>query len=94
MLAISDNSQVLRNRIKEDLVILDMDELKELSQTIVAMAAEKAIKSAGRDWEEKKLSREKIRDEVENQSQSKNTSEFFPITFYSLNFPLQNLRFF
>jgi hypothetical protein len=68
----SDNAEVLRNRIKEDLDILDMDELKKLYQTIAAIAAEKAIKLADREWEEKGLSREKIKEEVKNYRQSKN----------------------
>jgi hypothetical protein len=72
MLTMSDNVEVLRNRIKEDLDILDMDELKKLYQTIAAIAAEKAIKLADREWEEKGLSREKIREEVKNYRQSKN----------------------
>ncbi len=71
MLAMSDNAEVLRNRIKEDIDILDMDELKKLYQTIAAIAAEKAIKLADRDWEEKGLSREKIKEEVKNYRQSK-----------------------
>jgi hypothetical protein len=72
MLTMSDNAEVLRNRIKEDLDILDMDELKKLYQTIAAIAAEKAIKLADREWEEKGLSREKIKEEVKNYRQSKN----------------------
>jgi hypothetical protein len=68
----SDNAEVLRNRIKDDLDILDMDELKKLYQTIAAIAAEKAIKLADREWEEKGLSREKIKEEVKNYRQSKN----------------------
>lgn len=72
MLTISDNAEVLRNRIKQDLDILDMDELKKLYQTIAAIAAEKAIKLADREWEEKGLSREKIKEEVKNYRQSKN----------------------
>lgn len=71
MLTMSDNAEVLRNRIKEDIDILDMDELKKLYQTIAAIAAEKAIKLADRDWEEKGLSREKIKEEVKNYRQSK-----------------------
>lgn len=71
MLTMSDNAEVLRNRIKEDLDILDMDELKKLYQTIAAISAEKAIKLADRDWEEKGLSREKIREEVKNYRKSK-----------------------
>jgi hypothetical protein len=72
MLTMSDNAEVLRNRIKDDLDILDMDELKKLYQTIAAIAAEKAIKLADREWEEKGLSREKIKEEVKNYRQSKN----------------------
>ncbi|MFC2140691.1 hypothetical protein ACFLQP_00145 [Acidobacteriota bacterium] len=72
MLTMSDNAEVLRNRIKQDLDILDMDELKKLYQTIAAIAAEKAIKLADREWEEKGLSREKIKAEVKNYRQSKN----------------------
>ncbi|MGD2085703.1 MAG: hypothetical protein PVH61_05910 [Candidatus Aminicenantes bacterium] len=72
MLTMSDNAEVLRNRIKEDLDILDMDELKKLYQTIAAIAAEKAIKLADKEWEEKGLSREKIKEEVKSYRQSKN----------------------
>lgn len=71
MLAVSDNAEVLRNKIKEDVDMLEIDELKKLYQTISAMAAEKAIKFADRDWEEKGLSREKIKEEVEKYRHSK-----------------------
>jgi hypothetical protein len=74
MLAVLDDSaDVLRNRIKEDLDMLEIDELKKLYQTLSAMAAEKAIKFADRDWEEKKMSREKIEKAVEEYRHSKNT---------------------
>lgn len=72
MLAVSDSAEVLRNRIKEDLDMLEIDELKKLYQTLAAMAAEKAIKFANRDWKEKELSREKIKKEVEEYRHSKN----------------------
>jgi len=72
MLAVSDSAEVLRNRIKKDLDMLEIDELKKLYQTLAAMAAEKAIKLANRDWEEKELSREKIKKEVEEYRHSKN----------------------
>ncbi len=65
MLAVSDSAEVLRNRIKEDLDMLEIDELKKLYQTLATMAAGKAIKFADRDWEERELSREKIKNEVE-----------------------------
>ncbi len=73
MLAASDNAEVLRNRIKEDLDLIDITELKELYRMLASMAAEKAIKFADRDWKERGLSREKIEQEVANyrQSQSK-----------------------
>lgn len=72
MLAMYDNAEVLRNKIKEDLDILDMEELKQLYQTIAVIAAEKAIKLADRNWQGKGLSREKIKEEVRNYRQSKN----------------------
>ncbi|UCH96668.1 MAG: hypothetical protein JSV88_07405 [Candidatus Aminicenantes bacterium] len=71
MLAVSDSAEVLRNKIKEDVDMLEIDELKKLYQTLAAMAAEKAIKFADRDWEEKGLSREKIKEEVEKYRHSK-----------------------
>lgn len=71
MLAVSDSAEVLRNKIKEDLDMLETDELKKLYQTLAAMAAEKAIKFADRDWEERNLSREKIKKEVENYRHSR-----------------------
>ena len=71
MLAVSNSAEVLRNKIKEDVDMLEIDELKKLYQTISAMAAEKAIKFADRDWEEKGLSREKIKEEVEKYRHSK-----------------------
>jgi len=43
MLAVSDSAEVLRNRIKEDLDMLEIDELKKLYQALAAMAAEKAM---------------------------------------------------
>ncbi len=70
MLTMSENTESLRNKIKEDLDILDMDELKRVYQTIAAIAAEKAIKLADRDWMEKGLSREKIEEEVKRYRQS------------------------
>ena len=72
MLAVADSAEVLRNRIKGDLDILEIDELKKLYQTLSAMAAEKAIKFANKDWEERGLSREKIKKEVEKYRHSKN----------------------
>lgn len=65
MLAATSNVDVLRSKIKEDLDILDLDELQKLYQTIAAMAAEKAIKFANKDWGERFISREKINSEVE-----------------------------
>jgi hypothetical protein len=72
MLAVSDSAEVLRKRIKEDLDILEIDELKKLYQTLSAIAAEKAIKFANKDWEERDLSREKIKKEVEKYRHLKN----------------------
>ena len=72
MLAMYDNAEVLRKKIKEDLAVLDMDELKKLYQTIADLAAEKAIKLADRDWQEKGLSSKKIKEEVINYRQAKN----------------------
>ena len=71
MLTMSENPEVLRNKIKEDLEILDMDELKKVYQTIALIAAEKAIKLADRDWLEKGVSREKIEAEIQKYRQSK-----------------------
>lgn len=42
MFAATSNAEVLRTKIKEDLDILDIDELQSISQTIAALAAEKA----------------------------------------------------
>ena len=41
MLTMNESPEELRNRIKEDLDILDTDELKEVYKTIAAIAAEK-----------------------------------------------------
>jgi hypothetical protein len=70
MLTMSEDTEALRSKIKEDLDILDMDELKRVYQTIAAIAAEKAIKLADRDWMEKDISREKIEEEVKRYRQS------------------------
>ncbi len=70
MLIMNESPEELRNRIKEDLDILDTDELKEVYKTIAAIAAEKAIKLADRDWIGKGLSREKIKEEVNKYRQS------------------------
>jgi len=72
MLTMSESPEELRNRIKEDLDILDTDELKEVYKTIATIAAEKAIKLADRDWIGKGLSREKIKEEVTKYRQSNN----------------------
>lgn len=72
MLATTSNVEVLRTKIKEDIEILDVDELQKLYQTIAAMAAEKAVKFADKDWAERFISREKITDEVEMYRKSKN----------------------
>jgi len=70
MLAITDNAETLRNKIINDLHILDMDDLKKVYQTMAAIAAEKAIKFADRDWQDKEISREKINKEIKNFRQS------------------------
>jgi hypothetical protein len=70
MLTTADSTEVLRNKIKEDLDILDTDDLRKLYNMIAAMAAEKATKLADRDWMEKGLSREKIKEEVKRYRQS------------------------
>lgn len=67
MLAAISNVDVLRTKIKEDLDILDLDELQKLYQTIATMAAEKAIKFANIDWTERFISRDKINAEVEKE---------------------------
>ena len=72
MLTMNESPEELRNRIKEDLDILDTDELKEVYKTIAAIAAEKVIKLADRDWIGKGLSREKIKEEVNKYRQSNN----------------------
>ncbi len=72
MLAATSNVDALRTKIKEDLDILELDELQKLYQTIAAMAAEKAIKFANKDWAERFISREKINTEVERFRNSKN----------------------
>ncbi|HLP47208.1 MAG TPA: hypothetical protein VK186_04740 [Candidatus Deferrimicrobium sp.] len=72
MFAATSNTDALRTKIKEDLDILDLDELQKLYQTLAAMAAEKAIKFANKDWAERFISRESISDEVEKYRQSKN----------------------
>jgi hypothetical protein len=64
MLTITENAETLKNKIKDDLDILDMDELQRIYRTIATIAAEKAIKLADRDWMEKGLSRVKIEEEV------------------------------
>jgi predicted GIY-YIG superfamily endonuclease len=71
MLAATSNADVLRTKIKEDLDILDVDELQKLYQTLAAMAAEKAVKLANKDWAERFISREKISAEVEKYRKSK-----------------------
>ena len=71
MPAMSDNAAVLRSRIKQDLDNLDIEALKQVYQTIAVIAAEKTIKLADRDWQEKGLSREKVKEEVKNYRQSK-----------------------
>ena len=70
--AATSNVDVLKNKIKEDIDIMDIDELQKLYQTIAAMAAEKAIKFADKDWTERLISCEKIADEVEQFRKSKN----------------------
>jgi len=72
MFAATSNAEELRTKIKEDLCILDMDELQTLYRTIAALAAEKAIKFADKDWAGRFLSREKINKEVEEYRHSKN----------------------
>lgn len=70
MLALSDDVETLRKKIINDLHILDMDDLKKVYQTMAAIAAEKAIKFADRDWQDKEISREKIDKEIKNFRQS------------------------
>ncbi|MGE5344038.1 MAG: hypothetical protein ACM3SY_21405 [Candidatus Omnitrophota bacterium] len=72
MFAAASNAEVLRTQIKEDLDILDLDELQSLYRMLATMAAEKAIKYANKDWTERFISREKINDEVEKYRHSKN----------------------
>lgn len=70
MLTMTESAEELRNRIIEDLYIMDMEELRTLYGAIAAIAAEKATKLADRDWVEKNLSREKIAEEVTKYRQS------------------------
>jgi hypothetical protein len=72
MLAAASNAEILRSKIKEDLDILELDELHQLYQTLAAMAAEKAIKYADKDWVDRFISRKKINEEVEKYRNSKN----------------------
>ncbi len=70
MLTMTENTEAMKNKIKDDLDILDIEELKRVYQTIAAIAAEKAVKLADRDWMEKGLSREKIKEEIKRYRQS------------------------
>ena len=66
----ADNTEVLRNKIKEDLDFLDTDDLRKLYNMVAAMAAEKATKLADKDWMEIGISRETIKEEVKRYRQS------------------------
>jgi len=70
MLSVQNEPEILRERLKKDLDILDADELKQLYQVIARMAAEKAVRFADIDWEKKGISRSLIQREVENYRKS------------------------
>jgi len=70
MLSVQNEPEILRERLKKDLDILDADELKQLYQVIARMAAEKAVRFADIDWEKKEISRSLIQREVENYRKS------------------------
>lgn len=72
MIITADNPEVLRDKIKHSLDIMDTDDLKRLYHLIAGIAAEKATKFANLDWAEKNLSRELIDEEIKNYRQSKN----------------------
>ena len=57
---------VLKNKIKQTMDVLDTDQLKEVFDVIAGMAADRAAKFAEIDWIESGLSREQIKNEVDN----------------------------
>ena len=54
MLTTIEDSNVLREKIRKDLALMDIDDLKHLYNTIARLAAQKATRFADLDWEEKK----------------------------------------
>ena len=70
MITIPNDPQVLRDKIRQDLDVLDMDELKQMYRMIAQTAAKKAILFADIDWEEKGLSREQVKKEISNYRKS------------------------
>jgi hypothetical protein len=71
MITTAESPEVLRNKIKSSLDIMDTDELKRLYQLIAGIAAEKATKLADMDWDLKDMSRDKINEELKNFRHSK-----------------------
>lgn len=72
MIATAESPDVLRSKIKHSLDIMDTDELKRLYQFVSGIVAEKVTKFADMDWVEKGLSRDLIKEEVDNYRKSKN----------------------
>lgn len=70
MLSVQNEPEILRERLKKDLDILDTDELKQLYQVIARMAAEKAVRFADIDWGKKGITRSLIQREVDNYRKS------------------------
>lgn len=70
MITVTETPEMLRDKIKSSLEIMDTDDLKKLYQVIAGIAAEKTVKFADMDWVEKDLSRERIKEEVHQYRQS------------------------
>ncbi len=66
----TNEPEALREHIRKDLDILDADELRQLHQMIARMAAQKAARFADIDWEERGITRDLIKKEVENYRKS------------------------
>lgn len=60
MLTATEDSSMLREKIRKDLDVLDIDDLKQLYKVVAELAAQKAARFADLDWDEKKISREHI----------------------------------
>ncbi len=72
MITTGNSPEVLRNKIKKSLDIMDTDDLMQLYQVVAGIAAEKATKFADMDWIEKDLSSDLIKEEVKKYRQSIN----------------------